>query len=159
MNGYFMISGQASVPPTTCGDVGQPGGPTTLDGSSPWPYGIPGGGICQSWGYTLPNDTTLYVTDILFQTKYINISAGSSPSSNIIYGLRSSMLMIYGVHTVPDHCPHIHLRCPIIVPPGKKLSALCFNHDNDGSSQNMIGTMLGYCFDNPTDEAKFWYSR
>lgn len=146
--GYFQISGSAgNVPPTININAGTPGGPVSLNNTSPYTPGA------TSWGFgtTLPADTHAYVTDICLQDKYVNYTVAGQTSPTPL-GTRSSYLVVEGLWTAMSH-QSCHFTSPITVPPGFTFSGFLMNHAPE--NQNMIGLVLGYVYDSDTCRDKF----
>ena len=133
--GYIGLSGAWSVPGN--------GTIVPLSWTSAYSHGT------WSWNTTLPSDTTLYVTDIIFQSKGVQPSSGQPVGST-----RSSYLVINGLVTVAEHMGgQIHFNSPMIVPPGTTLSGGFINQSPE--SQNMIAILLGYAWDSETCRQAF----
>lgn len=147
--GYFQISGVANnVPPTLNSNPGTPGGPVDLANTPPYTPAA----TSWSFGTTLPEGTSAYVTGIYLQDKYVNyvLASQTSPTPR---GTRSSYLVVPGLWTATSHQPG-GFQTPLRVPPGFTFNGLLFNHSPE--TQNMIGLITGYAFDSEECRAKFW---
>lgn len=131
--GYIGLSGSYNNVPGN-------GGSVPLSMTQTYSFGT------WSWNTTLPADTTLYVTDIIFQSKNVQ------PDQN--GKTKSSYLVINSFITVAEHMGgQIHFNSPMIVPPGTTLTGAFINQSTE--NQNMVAILTGYAWDSQACKDKF----
>lgn len=147
MCGYFQISAVVNnIPPTASTVVGAPDGPVSLQFKPPYTPAA----TSWSFGTTLPEGTSAYVTDICLQDKYVNYFSNPVPGRAL--GTRNSYLVIQGLWTGTS-IQSCHFSSPLLVPPGFQFKGFISNGSPE--AQNMIGLVLGYAYDSEECLAKF----
>lgn len=82
--------------------------------------------------YTVPAGFWLGIIDAQLGSKFTDGGAGA----------RASMLVIHNVLSVPDNNGPLHLRVPLVIPPGITITADIINNDAEQQWMNSIITGL-----------------
>lgn len=131
--GYISLSGIYYNVPAN-------GGTIPLAWTNVWTIG--------SWSFntTLPSDTHLYVTDIVFQSK--NVQPDQNGRN------KSSYLVLMNIITVAEHMGgQIHFNSPVVLPPNTTVVGYFINQSQE--PQNMIALLTGYAWDSQECKDKF----
>jgi len=131
-NSAFGLCGQINI--ATSASV-----PAHNNNSTSLNYLNPYGPSETTWSFPvlIPQDSTFYVTDIVFSSKAVRYNDHMT--------WRNSAVILYGMDTIGENMPVRTFATPLILPGGFTISGTFSN--NSPETQNMIVRIHGYMRD------------